>query len=295
MKYIFIINKTAGKVDMSGEIKKKLNNMHEYYETKSKGDATDFVANYKSDETCCFVACGGDGTINEVSNGVIKRGNSVLAFMPCGSGNDLVRSLGNDTDFMDIDKLTSGTVCHMDAIKYNDKYIINLFNIGLDATVAKNMVKFKNLPLVSGSMAYNLSIVYSIFGKISTDLKIKIDDEDEVKANTIITVLANGSYYGGGYFAAPKAKINDGLMDFCMMKSIPRLKIAKILGIYKKGQHLEKAADLITYKQIKKVHITADKEFTLAIDGEILSSKDVCLEIIPSALKLLVPKGIEVK
>ena len=105
MKYVFIINPHAGEADNEEKIRREAEGIEgcEFYVTKSVGDATEFVRNWCKDhagEAVRFIACGGDGTINEVFNGAVGQKNASVTCYPCGSGNDFVKAFGGAEAFL---------------------------------------------------------------------------------------------------------------------------------------------------------------------------------------------------
>ena len=167
MLNIFIINPTAGKKDISLELSQKILEVDRnaiIHITSGKLDATNFVRNFclkNKDKKLKFIACGGDGTLHEVVNGAFGFPNVAVGCFPCGSGNDFLK-IYKKYDFTNIKKLINGKEILIDLLEYNGKYCVNVFNIGFDADVAYNMIKFKKKPFIGGPMAYNAAVVYSL-------------------------------------------------------------------------------------------------------------------------------------
>ena len=138
MKHIFIINPTAGSGLYIEELNKKLNALKdiewETYTTKGAKDATAFVKSYCSEhkEPVRFYACGGDGTIKEVADGVVDCPNAEMSCYPCGSGNDFVKCCGGKEAFRDLESLVRIQAQPIDLIKVGDQYSINVVNFGFD-------------------------------------------------------------------------------------------------------------------------------------------------------------------
>lgn len=299
MKHIIIINPTAGINNEIEKLESKINEaFKEYdfviYHTKGPKDATKFVKNYleNNKETVRFYSCGGDGTLNEIVNGVIGYDNAQVACYPIGSGNDYVKYFGKVEDFLDFKQLIEGETVLSDIIKFNDRYVVNIFNVGLDANVAVLQKKYKKIPLVSGKAAYNLGVVGAVLRKINHRYNITLDGEKLYEGKIALCAVCNAICYGGGYYCAPRAKINDGLLDVCAVKKIGRLALTKLIKDYKAGKHLDnpKFAPYILYKQGKKVEIELEKPLYYSIDGETEKAKKLSLEIIKDAFRFVVPK-----
>ena len=295
MKHIFIINPVAGKnkqaLKLIPIIKKYFKNDTDYeiriteYEKHAIKIAKEYT---NTDEQYKIFACGGDGTLCEVVNGIFESNNVEVGVIPCGSGNDYLRSFGKIEDFSDINELITGFSVPVEMIKCNEKYALNICSIGIDAQVAHHVSKFKKLPLISGSMAYNLALVMTFFGKIAFDLDIIIDNIHKFSGKFLISLAAAGKYYGGGFKGAPNADPSDGMLDFMLVKKIGRLKILPFLTPYKKGEH-EKLGDLIKCIRGKHMVVKSKKNITINMDGECMTSDMVDFSVIPSAIKFILP------
>ena len=300
-KHYFIINPKAGKSDVSKEVTNQIktafkDSEEEYniYITKGRNDAEEYtksICNKEKNENIRIYACGGDGTLNEVINGLIGYNNASVSVIPYGTGNDFINNFEQSIGFYDIDKQLTFSSNKIDLIKINDTYAINLCNIGFDAKVAENMNKFKKLPLVSGQGAYTLSVFYSLLHKMTSSLEITIDNSEIIKGEFLLCVVANGITYGGGYKGAPLAEINDGLIDLCIIKKVSRLKLINLIGVYKTGEHLhnEELKDYFIYKKCKTINIKSEDKFITCIDGEIFEENNVNISVIENAIEFLAP------
>lgn len=299
-KYIFVINPKAGKNSLSMSYITKIEAAAkafeldcEIYITKAVGDAREFVKERCKSLECPtrFYACGGDGTINEVINGAVGAPLARVGILPLGSGNDYIKSLGN-LDFLNIPAQLKGEATDIDLIKIGDRYVANMVNIGFDATVAHNFVKFKNKPGVSGKSAYAISVFYSLVGKISHRMNIKLDDGTEIFDDMLLCSVAKGIYCGGQYKTSPLAKVSDGFIDVCPIKKISRIQFLKFFDIYKVGKHISEPSikKYVSYHKCKKVTIQCSERLPVTFDGEpsFLEGTTV-LEVVPNALKLILP------
>ncbi len=299
MKHVIIINPKAGIKSDFTKLKKLVEESfkeldYEIYITKGPLDATNFVKEYlqKEQSKVRFYSCGGDGTLNEIANGLIGFPNAELACYPIGSGNDFIKYFGKKEDFLDFKHLINGNVVTTDCIKFNDKYVVNIFNVGLDANVVVLQRKFKKIPFISGKGAYNLGVAASILKKIAYKYKIKVDNELIYDGKATLCAVCNAKCYGGGYYCAPKAKVDDGLIDVCMVKKVSRITFASLVKEYKAGNHLDnpKVIPYIVYKQGKVVEIEIEKPLYYSIDGETAKDNYIKLEICPKSLQFVVPK-----
>ena len=316
MKTIFIINPKAGTGKNLDKRKDEITKMAAelgvevgFYITKAVGDAEKFARLVceetkatNPDEELRLVACGGDGTVNEVLNGIMGYKNAVLGVVPIGTGNDFVRNFPENADFLDISAQLQGYMMKSDVIKYSGvidgkeqtRYCINMFNIGFDCNVADLTQTLKTYPLLSGSVAYLAAIVGMLVKKKGANLKVELDGEVVENGPLLLTAVANGGFCGGGVNSAPTASINDGMMDVNVIYDITRTKFLKKFPHYSKGTHMElpDIDDFLLFRQCKEAVITPlDGSMRLCVDGEIVDAGEVKMEMMPLAVNVLVPKA----
>ncbi len=277
MKKIHIFNPIAGK---DKRLPEKLEG--EIYITKSVGDAESFAYETSKSENVHFIVHGGDGTINEVVNGIIKaeaEDRCLFSVVPKGTGNDFVRSAQENTK--------------IDVIKFNDSYCINSLNTGLDLRVVEEMEKAKKIPFVKGSFAYILGVVSVLFKHIGEKWKITVEDTDGHIENFnneeySLALFANGSFYGGGFNAAPLASLTDGAIDLIVIKKVSKLTLLKLIMAYRAGNHFkngkiaEKFKKYLIYKKCVKATIENIKG--ICSDGEIIRTDRAEISILKNKL-----------
>lgn len=298
MQHLFIINKTAGKNDSYLKVTEQLEKLNlenaivKY--TGCKGDATniarDFVKN--SNDFVNIYSCGGDGTFNEVVNGIYDLDNCAVAPVPIGSGNDFIRSFEvSKEDFLNIEKLLQGTTKSVDLIRCNDKICTNSVNIGFDCAVAKNVDIFKKWPLITSSFAYKLSIVYCLISKRKHNFEIYADNcLLPMKSTYLLSVSAKGKYYGGGIKCAPYADNMDGFIDFMFIDSVGILKFLSFLGSFVKGEHInDSTADFVYHNKFKEIEYKSKTPIEIGVDGEIFAVTDAKISVLKDALKIILP------
>jgi len=295
MKHLFIINPTAGKGKTSGiipQIEKIFKERKDEYAievTKYEGHATEIVREYTAKEKYRVYSVGGDGTLNEVLNG-IANSTSSLAVIPSGTGNDFIKSISDDYRSEDILLRTiEGKEEAIDLAMVNGRYFINIASVGFDAEVVYNTIRFKKLPAVKGKFAYILGILATLFTYRSRNLNIDIDGS-KLNVKATLLAVANGNCYGGGMLVAPKAKINDGEFEVCIVKHLSKLKIARLFPLLIRGEH--ETMDVVTMLKGKKIKVISDEEIALNVDGEIDKIKEVEFEILPGKIEVVIPKKI---
>ena len=301
----FIVNPAAGggknKEELIEKIRaacEKQGDEYEIHVTKEAGDAEKFVRREcveKSGKKIRFYACGGDGTLNDVVNGAVGFENAEIAAVPAGTGNDFIKSFSSQHAFIDIEAQLCGSTERLDLIKFNEKYCLNVLNIGFDCSVVEKMRSIRSKIKVPNIIAYPLGVLSAFFGHFGNTYTITFDDETPVTKNYLLCAFGNARIYGGGFCAAPLAKLNDGLIDVCTVDKISRGKFISLLGDYKKGTHIirDVPLDFVTYKKCKKIHFEAEKEVGVCLDGELTRLRDIYIEAIPGAIPFAVPRGSE--
>ncbi len=293
MRYVFIINPTAGKgngTSLIPEIENALKGEnYKIYVTEKSSEGTQIARREaESGEQIRMFACGGEGTGFEVINGIVGYDNVAFGVVPCGSANDFLKSFGDKKRFFDIGAQISGEEIDIDLIKANDYYCINCCSVGMDAIVADGMRLFKRLPLISGSVAYKLSLLKTFLGKIGLKLKITIDGAQTAVHDYLFAVCANGPIYGGGFKAAPNAVPFDGILDYVIINPVSKLKIPSLVKVYEQGRH--EGLDICSMGKCKCMEIESENEMPVNLDGELVHLKKVRFSIAEKALRFIVPK-----
>lgn len=272
MKYVFIINPASGKTDYD-KIKENIiktleNEEYEIYETKAPKEATEIASRFKNEENTVVYSVGGDGTLNEVVNG-IAEGKCKLGIIPTGSGNDFYRTL----------KEAQTENVRLDLGKVNGRYFINIASVGMDAETCNNANKIKSKIKLHSS--YYLALIHTFLTFKSKSLKLKID-KNVYAGDYIIAAICNGKYYGGGFKIAPVASFDDNQFDIYLVSKAGKLKLIKILLAILKSEH-EKYNEVRKYTG-KNITITSENNLIVNIDGEITISKNIEIEMIEDAL-----------
>lgn len=301
MKHHFIINPAAGKGTFVRTLSDKIHAAaasrgidYEIYHTKAPGDAIDYVAScVAADEDMHrFYACGGDGTLCEVVNGAPLSDHAEYALIPIGTGNDFCRNFSDRAAFFDIERQIDGTAMPIDLIKYNDRYCVNMLNIGFDCNVVERTVSLKRNPLVPSSMAYSLGVVFTLMHKMTTDMHIELEDGEIIERPLLLMSIANGQFYGGGFRSNPRASLDDGLFDVNIIEKVSRMTFLSLIGSYKAGTHLETAQKYITYRQASSLTMCFPSETLMCVDGETSLVSKLTVSIVPGATSFVLPLGV---
>lgn len=275
--------------------------------TKSLGDGIDIAEREARGGRVFIIACGGDGTINEVANGIIKSGRDVeLGILPSGTGGDFRRTL--DLPLANRDAaviLREGRTQMIDAglvtfMSQNgrtvSRYFLNISSVGLAAAVIKRVkssTTFGWLPSsgTRGKASFALAALQEVLSLEPVSVRVRIDDGEERILQTINLCVANSRYFGGGMKIAPNASVNDGLLDVISIGDMRATKILWNLASLYRGTHIE--LDEVKSTQARKVMISAvnkSDDILLETDGEMPGKLPATYEIVPNAIRVRVPK-----
>ncbi len=274
--------------------------------TKGPGDGTDIARAACEAGRQFVIACGGDGTINEVANGILLSGEDCeMGIFPSGTGGDFRRTIGMPTSPREIARaLKTGRTRAIDVGKVtytnNDgkdavRYFLNVTSFGLAAAIihrVKGSSSLDWLPLdnIRGRASFALSTLQEVAGLDRTMARVSIDGGEETPLATVNFCIANARYFGGGMMIAPDAKLADGYFDVVNVGDINTAKI--ILNSYTlyRGTHI----DLPEVKSKRARRITArpmndGDVIDIEIDGELPGRLPATYEIVPATLRLRVP------
>ncbi|MCR5040770.1 MAG: hypothetical protein K6C36_01575 [Clostridia bacterium] len=301
MKYVFVVNPRAGAVNVAGTVSDAIRDLPEasdceIYQTVAPGDATRFVKEriaLADGEELRFIACGGDGTVNEVVSGAALEKNVSVTCYPCGSGNDLVKSFGGAEKFTDISALLRAPSKPIDLLKVGDRWADNVVNFGFDTTVAITINKEREKTGHGNKNAYTKGVVTALLTAMKNSFTVEADGERlNPDGKALLCTVANGQYVGGSFKCAPRAETDDGLIEVCLIKPISRLRFVRILTPYTNGEHLDREdmKDIVVYRRAKKVTVAAPKGFAYSLDGEIIYENYFTIEIVHEAVNFAVPE-----
>ena len=305
MKHIFVVNPQAGGRDESAYITEQLKGIEaetEVYVTRAPRDATRYVAERcASGEALRFYACGGDGTLNEVVSGVMKATDSPTSDLrpptsievgcyPCGSGNDYVKNWP-ERDFSNLRALIEGTAMPVDLLQVGDRYCVNVMNFGFEAEVCRTMERVRRWPLLGGKMAYVTGIVHCLLHKRHNPCRLTVDDEAWHSGDMLLGSAANGRFVGGGYQCAPRAVVDDGWLEAQCVDALSIARFLKMIGAYKRGEHLDRVDmhDVVHHRRARQMVFESDRDFSVVIDGELLSGSRFEVRLLPKVLNFIVP------
>ena len=294
MKHVFLVNPQAGHGNVL-ETVEKIAGGRENCEIRNTGSPEDTIryirerSNESQDEEICYIACGGDGTVNTVANGVLSAHNACMSILPLGSGNDYVKAYGGRDSFLDIEMLLSAEPHPVDVIRVNDRYCINAFHFGLDSAVANTMNLVKPKPIIGGRNAYSTGVVKALICSMRTPCTIRVDGEAFHSGDMLLCTVTCGEYVGGSYRCAPRTRVDDGLAEICLVKPVSRLRFLKLMNAYKLGEHLTdpRFDQVVQYRRGRVVEVEGKPGFLVSLDGEVISGDSFRAEVIPGKLRFV--------
>ena len=274
--------------------------------TKRAGDGTALALRGAEQGRRFIIACGGDGTINEVANGIMQSGADIeFGVLPSGTGGDFRRTIGMPQETREAGAaLRNGVTKQIDVGKVTflnhdgaevSRYFLNVASFGLSAAIierVKTSNKLDWLPhdILRGKTSFALSTLQEILGLNFETVRVSFDEQEAKPLNTINFCVCNSRYFGGGMKIAPDAVINDGFFD---VVNIGDIKTAKILlkgyTLYQ-GTHLNLPEVKSTKARKIEVSPMNNEEIHIEVDGELPGKLPATFEILPQALKLRVPK-----
>ncbi len=301
MQHIFILNPAAGHADSTRTLKEQIHAAYGddavIYETQGVGDATAYVRDYASahpDQELRFYACGGDGTFSEVVGGAVGCPHAAVGIVPVGTGNDFVRNFTDKERFLSIEHQKNGSEIYIDLLRCNDRYCVNMLNTGFDCEVVARMEQIKRR--VPAGMAYALGVVIELIKKPCAHITLCTEDGYTESGERLLCAVANGGFYGGGYHPLPDASPSDGVMDACLVKNVSRVRFVSLIGKYKKGTHIIPATrDIIKLVRCRRLTLTFPAPRRVSLDGELLMMDRCEIEVVPAAIRLVLPDGCKPK
>ena len=291
-----ICNPTAGK----GRAKKLLPKVRrlleesghevESSETSGPGDASGIAKQSGAD---IILALGGDGTLNEIVNG-LTRPELCLGVLPAGTGNDFckalgVRSLEDTLATVRSMHCRSIDLAHVDVIeeggKVHGRYFVNTMGIGFDAAVAIEVARSR---VGTGILPYLLAVLRTL-RTFSSVPAIVVYNNCVINSSMFLSCIGNGSTSGGGFRLTPSAVPDDGLLDLCHVAHVGLARVLRVLPMAMRGAHIRERE----VTEARAAHFEIELSFPLPVhlDGEILtrSARKLVVTVRPSALRFLAP------
>lgn len=273
--------------------------------TAGAGSAAEIAAEAASEGYDVVAAAGGDGTANEVANGLLQGAPDAppaLGLVPIGSGNDYAYGLGLlDPPDVAVGRLFTGKRRLVDVARIEDaggrgRIACNAIGIGFDAAVAIESLKIKRL---YGFPAYLLAAVRSLaFRFHAPELQLQFDGEggqratnhETVRQKALLLAVGIGPRVGGGFRLTPEASFDDGMLDSCLARPMSRVLMVAMLVRAMRGTHV--TSPLVEMRRDRAIELVADRPLPIHVDGEIFATVDdqvrrVTITSLPQALPIV--------
>ena len=299
-RFLIVANPTSGRGRgrrMAEAVLQRLHHQGKQAEiryTAARGDAESI-----SRDACrsvappeCVVACGGDGTIQEVANTLaslqkpMSDACPVLGLAPAGRCNDFARAMGirPDPDAV-AGALFHGTARPIDLGRVNDRYFCTVATLGVDAEVS-SFVDTMRMPL-RGTPAYIYGALRVLARYRPHPLRVE-GDFGLIERPLFLASSANTPFYGGNIRIAPQADPTDGYLDLCVIDPVSRLKSFGLLPKLLAGRHV--ALPIVHFHRTRRVMIDAPSPMDVWADGERIARTPVTIDIVPGAVRVMVPR-----
>ncbi len=302
MRHVFIINPRAGKRDQTARIYEMADRLRALHGldcacmlTNRPGGATEMARRLaEGGETLRVYACGGDGTVSEVANGLAGFSNAAMTCIPAGTGNDFLKNFGTDLEkFHDAENLWDGPVFPLDLIDCNGRYCLTIACSGIDAQVAEGVHQYSNSPLLSGRGSYLASVAANfLLHDISYHWTVVIDGT-ATEGDFALVSTCNGRHYGGGSTPVPEARMDDGILHTILIRRISKLNFARLFSTYSSGNYrsVPQVARVVTAREVR---IRSEgPEIVTCLDGECFRSREVVLRLADKRLNFFGPTGCD--
>ncbi len=254
--------------------------------TDGEGDATTSAAEAIDRGYDMIIAAGGDGTLNEVINGMAgKPERPPLGIIPLGTTNDFARALGIPRNWEEACSIITRQVTRViDLGQANDKYFINIAGGG-SLTELTYEVPSK-LKTMIGQLAYYMKGLEKMTRLRPTELRIELDGHGVFHEEFMLFLITNTNSVGGFEKLAPDARIDDGLFDVIMLKKCNLAEFIRVAGMALRGEHVNDP--LIIHAQTKRVSVTSPDMVQLNLDGEYGGLLPATFQVLPSHLRIFV-------
>ncbi|HEY8834734.1 MAG TPA: diacylglycerol kinase family protein [Chthoniobacterales bacterium] len=288
-----ILNPSAGSVRDLDDVVARLGRLPnaEIRLTGRRGSAARFAQAALQKGRKIVVAAGGDGTLNEVVNGI---GENVLGIrvglIPLGTGNDFARTIGVPTDLeAAIDLIAAGDTRKVDLVRVTSdevRYFVNVSAGGFSGLVDEKLTRA--MKKTWGPLAYLRSAAAALPELRAYRTTLAFDNTESLMLDLYNVVVANGRYVGGGTLIAPEASIDDGLLDIVLIPQRSAPELALLAAQVAMGTHL--SSDAIVFRRAAKLTVNSKPGMWFNVDGELVGNEPARFEILPRALRFIAPK-----
>jgi len=235
-----------------------------------------------------IVAVGGDGTVHEVVNGIMRAGvkeQPAVAIIPGGTGNDFARAVGIPKDPLAAGRLLlSGARRRVDIGQVNERYFVGISGVGFDAEVAAKVNRWPKW--VGGTTVYVAAILSMLVTYSLAPTRIVLDGREE-RLRLFLLAAANTPWYGGGMYMAPHARADDGYLEVITARDLGKLETLGLLPKVFSGAHLGHRK--VAHQAVREVRVESDVRLSIHADGETVGQVPAVFRAVPGAIEVIVP------
>lgn len=304
MRTTILANPHAGSLENREELEQAVAGMlgtHLEF-TESPEEAEERARERLRDGCELIVAAGGDGTINDVLNGLAEDfSRARFGILPLGTGNDLARSLAVPANLeASLEVLRQGRLLHVDVVRAtlagdegrSERYFLNMATGGFSGHL--NEALTDESKSTWGPLSYLFSAIEAAQEVEGFDLEVEVTDAggsvSEYRGRAVAVMIANGRCAAGGVQAAPNACVDDGLLDVVILEERPIPTLALLMPRIWAGVHL--GADAVHSLRGTRVRISSDPACPFNLDGEESGCTPAEFEILPGALETVVGEEV---
>lgn len=300
MKTCVIVNPAAGSMGEIADLRERLGRLPDAVvrQTTAPGDAERLAREALEDGASQLVAAGGDGTLNEIVNGLAGDfGQAQLGLIPLGTGNDFSRSVGipsgKDGIAAAIALLETGAVRAVDVgravVGEASRFFLNMSAGGFSGEVSERAGEAKDR---WGPLAYMRAALGSLTDLRSYLTTITVNGAETLHLETYNIVISNGRYVAAGIPAAPEAILDDGVLDVMIYPAASLPQLARLVPMVLLGRHTD--SDLLLFRRATRIEVECEPSMAFNADGELLEEGPARFEVLPRALRVVVgPEAAE--
>lgn len=257
--------------------------------SEQSGDAENFARDSAEQGYELIVSAGGDGTLNEVVNGIAVAGcQAALGIVPLGTGNDFARHLGVPQEVdQAIEQVRGAQTRQIDVVRVTSdltRYFVNVSSGGFSGLVDEKLTP--ELKRTWGPLAYVRSAAAAFPELRGYTTYVTLDDAEPLILDLYNVIIANGRYVAGGIPVAPEAEVSDGLLDVVLIPERGKADLALLAAQMLIGKHL--SSDAIIFHRAKRVAIKSKPGMWFNVDGELIGNEPATFELLPGALRCVV-------
>ena len=286
--YHIIVNPQGGKgkslkaLATVEETLKSKNIPYIVHKTEYPGHATEITRELSKAPDTVILMMGGDGSFNEILNGIEDFDNVTLGILPCGTGNDFVKASGHPANVKDaLDVVLKNNVGHLDYIQLGDRRCLNVLGAGMDVDV---LLKYAAMKAFHGKFKYYASLLYTLAHTRWHKLRFTLDDGEPMERSTFMIGIGNGKCIGGGMPICPNGIPDDGKLDVVIVNEMKKRRIPPMLLKFLKGKHVEDKT--VEEFRTDRVIIEALDDSRFELDGEIIEDRYLDIKVVPNKLKM---------